>query len=350
MQKILFTGGGSAGHVIPNVALIEQLLSEGGCQLFYIGTDGIEKRLIAPWNIPFYTIICPKLIRGGGLAGFKNNVQIPFAFRRAVKQAERLLQEIRPDVVFSKGGYVALPVVIASKRLKIPCYAHESDFSMGLANKLSVKHCKRVFTSFPETAKACKRGQYSGSLIRRSILAPTKADARRKWGIPFDKKTVLIFGGGSGSARINESVRANLHTLCEKYVVIHVCGKGNVSPITAKNYYQREFIEDMGTAYACADVVISRAGSGTVFELMALKKPALFIPLEGQTRGDQLENAQYFTKRGLCYTLRQNRLQELVKTLDRLFADEPLKQRLAESCFPAGNDMVLQALRGERHG
>lgn len=350
MQKILFTGGGSAGHVVPNVALIEQLLSEGNCQPYYIGTDGIEKSLISPWKIPFATISCPKLIRGGGFAGFKKNIQIPFAFRRAVKEAENLLRNIQPDVIFSKGGYVALPVVVAGKRLKIPCYAHESDFSMGLANKLSTRYCKQIFTSFPETAKRCKRGLHSGSIIRRSVFSPSKAEARRKWNIPFDRKTVLVFGGGSGSARINESIRANLNALCEKYAVIHVCGKGNLSPVTRKNYYQTEFIEDMGTAYACADVVISRAGSGTVFELLALKKPAVLIPLEGQTRGDQLENAWYFTKRGLCYTLKQNRLQDLPKTLDKLFADEALKSRLAESNFSAGNAMILRALQSERRG
>lgn len=350
MQKILFTGGGSAGHVIPNIALIEQLLSEGDCQPYYIGTDGIEKRLIAPWHIPFYTITCPKLIRGGGFKGFKNNIKIPFAFRNAVKQAEKLIQELQPDVIFSKGGYVALPVVVAGARLKIPCYAHESDFSMGLANKLSARYCKNVFTSFPETAKRCKRGLHSGSLIRRSVFSPSKAEARRKWNIPFDRKTILVFGGGSGSARINECIRANLNKLCEKYAVIHVCGKGNLAPIVLKNYHQVEFIEDMGTAYACADVVVARAGSGTVFELMALKKPAIFIPLEGQTRGDQLENARYFTERGLCYTLRQNRLQELMKTIDKVFSDELLKTKLAESHFSAGNAMVLRALRGEYRG
>lgn len=348
MQKILFTGGGSAGHVIPNIALIEELLSAGNSRLFYIGTDGIEKNLIEAWQIPFYTVSCPKLIRGGGWAGLKNNLRLPRAFRQAVREAKAVLQQIQPDVIFSKGGYVALPVVIAGKKLKIPCYAHESDFSVGLANKLSAKHCKAVFTSFPETAKKCKRGIYSGSLIRRSVFAPSKAEARRKWGIGFHEKVVLVFGGGSGSTRINESVREHLKTLCEKYVLIHVCGKGNAAPTTLKNYYQREFIEDMGTAYACADLVVSRAGSGTVFELMALKKPAILIPLEGQTRGDQIENARYFTERGLCYTLRQNRLNELPKTIDKAFADERLFTRLAESNFSSGNATVLRALNGER--
>ncbi len=349
MQKILFTGGGSAGHVIPNLALIEELLSSGNTHLAYIGTDGIEKRLIEPWQIPFYTLSCPKLIRGGGWKGLKNNLQIPFAFRRAVKQAKAILEEIRPDVIFSKGGYVALPVVVAGKKLKIPCYAHESDFSMGLANTLSARYCKRLFTSFPETAKRCKRGVYSGSLIRRSVFAPSKAEARRKWGIGFQEKVILVFGGGSGSARLNEAVRTYLKPLLQKYVIIHVCGKGNLAPTTLKNYYQTEFIEDMGGAYACADLVISRAGSGAVFELIALKKPAILIPLEGQTRGDQMENAKYFTDRGLCYTLRQNRLDLLPKTIEKILQDTTLIQRLNESHYASGNATVLSALRSEQN-
>ena len=156
MKKILFTGGGSAGHVVPNIALIEQLLSEGGIEVGYMGTNGIEKDIVAPWKLPYYTIECPKLIRGGGFSALKKNFKIPVRFIKSVRQAKKGLKAFQPDAVFSKGGYVALPVVIAAKTLKIPCYAHESDFSAGLANKLSARFCKRVFTSFPETAKRLK--------------------------------------------------------------------------------------------------------------------------------------------------------------------------------------------------
>lgn len=348
MQKIVFTGGGSAGHVIPNIALIEELLSQGKCEPYYIGTNGIEKTLIAPWKIPYHEIACPKLIRGGGIKGLKNNLKIPFAFRLAVRQAKTVLSSIQPDVVFSKGGYVALPVVVAAKKLKIPCYAHESDFSVGLANKLSARYCKAVFTSFPETAKRIKHGIYSGSLIRRSVFAPSKAEARRKFGIGFKEKVVLIFGGGSGSAKINESVRKHLQTLCENYVVLHACGKGNVVESNVKNYRQMEFIEDMGTAYACADLIVARAGSGTVFEIVALKKPSLLIPLEGQTRGDQVENARYFSARGLCHVLRQNRLNELPQAIEKASLDGRMQTRLAESGYHSGNATVLRYLLGER--
>ena len=346
MKKILFTGGGSAGHVIPNIALMEELLSEGKTDVCYIGTSGIEKRLVSEWKIPFFEIDCPKLVRGGGWKGVKRNLTIPFAFHRAVKKAKQGLLAFQPDAVFSKGGYVALPVVTAAKKLKIPCFAHESDYSLGLANKLSARACRCVFTSFPETAKRLKkRGKYSGAPLRRSVLSASRAESRVRLGIAFDKTVVLIFGGGSGSQTINNAVRENLKTLTEKYVILHVCGKGNLVKCTMKNYLQFEYFSDMGIAYAAADAVVSRAGAGTVFEILALKKPALFIPLEGQTRGDQAENATYFKKQGLCHILRQTQLSSLPQAIESLLLDETLKARLYECDFGGGNANILREIR-----
>ena len=350
MKKILFTGGGSAGHVLPNVALIEEILSAGDADVCYIGTDGIEKKLIAEWKIPYYPIDCPKLVRGGGWKGFKRNLTIPTRFLRAVKQAKAGLQKFQPDVVFSKGGYVALPVVTACKKLKIPCYAHESDLSAGLANKISARFCKKVFTSFPDTASRFKNGEYSGAPIRRAILTATKAEARKAFDVPFERCVLLVFGGGSGSKTINDAVRENIRELTKDFFVFHICGAGNVVQSTLKNYRQFEFVADMGGAYACADYVLSRAGAGTVFEILALKKPALLIPLAGQTRGDQAENAAYFKKRGLCHVLKQNRLDELVTALQNLRLDDGLKARLQECDFPAGNAKLLRALYAETAG
>ncbi len=342
MKKILFTGGGSAGHVVPNIALIEELLSRGDTDVCYIGTDGIEKEVVAQWKIPYYEIACPKLVRGGGWKGLVRNLKIPRSFLRAVKEAKRGLKTFRPDAVFSKGGYVALPVVFAAKKLKIPCYSHESDFSPGLANKLLAGKCKAVFTSFPETAKKFRRGVYSGAPIKRSVFSATRAEARKQLNIPFGAKVVLVFGGGSGSAIINEAVRKHIKRLTERYVILHVCGKGNVVKSNVEGYIQKEFVSDMGTFYAASDVVVSRARAGTVFEVLALKKPAIFIPLEGQTRGDQIENAAYFEKRGLCYVLRQGQIEKLPERLEKIFADERLKARLQESGYSSGNEKILR--------
>ena len=344
MRKILFTGGGSAGHVMPNIALIEEILSLGKADVCYIGSSGIEKSIVSEWKIPFYEIACPKLVRGGGFAGLKKNLRIPAAFFRAVKQAEQGLKTFKPDVVFSKGGFVSLPVVFAAKRLKIPCFAHESDFSAGLANRISAGKCKTIFTSFPETAKKFRRGVYSGAPIRRAVFSSTRAEARKNLDVGFHETVVLVFGGGSGSELINQAVRKHLKTLTERYVILHVCGKGNVVKSSLKNYRQFEFVKDMGAFYAAADLVVSRAGAGAVFEILALKKPALLIPLEGQTRGDQLQNAEYFAKRGLCRILRQSSLSHLPEAIENVQKDERLTKRLNESEFQSGNERILQAL------
>ena len=347
MKKILFTGGGSAGHVVPNIALIEEILSSGNADVCYIGTSGIEKQIVSEWKVPYFEIECPKLIRGGGFAGLKKNLKIPAAFFRAVKQAKKGLQTFRPDVVFSKGGFVSLPVVIAARKLKIPCFAHESDFSIGLANKISSRFCKRVFTSFPETAKKIKRGKHSGAPIKRSVLSTTRAESRRNLGLNFHETVVLVFGGGSGSQTINHAVRKHLKTLTEQYTILHVCGKGNVVESNVKNYRQFEFVSDMGGAYAAADLVISRAGAGTVFEILALKKRAILIPLEGQTRGDQVENANYFARQGLCKVLRQSELDHLPMAIGNTLKDEALKVKLDECSFTSGNARILQELFSE---
>jgi UDP-N-acetylglucosamine--N-acetylmuramyl-(pentapeptide) pyrophosphoryl-undecaprenol N-acetylglucosamine transferase len=345
MKKILFTGGGSAGHVIPNLALIEELLSKGDIEVGYMGTNGIEKRLVSEWNIPFYKIECPKLIRGKSWNTLRRNLHIPAEFHRAKKQALEGLKHFQPDVVFSKGGYVALPVVWAAKKLNIPCFSHESDFSAGLANRLMARKCKFVFTSFPETAKHIPHGKYSGAPLRRSLFHATRADARKYFSIPFHSKVLLVFGGGSGSEPINKALRKHLKLLTETYFILHVCGEGNIVECNLKNYLQFEFIADMGMAYACADLVISRAGAGTVFEILALKKPSLLIPLEGQTRGDQIENAAYFEHKGLCHVLRQDRLLSLPQAINEAFSDEEMKQRLQENAFQSGNDRILSELK-----
>ena len=344
MKKILFTGGGSAGHVLPNLALIEELLSAGDVDVCYMGTDGIEKRIVSAYKLPYYQIECPKLVRGG-ISAIKENIKIPTAFLRAEKQALAGLRIFQPDVVFSKGGYVALPVIFAAKKLKIPCFAHESDYSAGLANRISAGKCEQIFTSFPETASTIKHGKYSGAPLRRSLFQAQKAESRKKFHIPLSARVVLVFGGGSGSEAINSALRKHLKTLTEKYCILHVCGKGNIIESNVKNYHQFEFIADMGAAYACADVVIARAGAGTIFEILALKKPALLIPLEGQTRGDQIENAEYFRKKGLCNVLRQNQLDELPNAIERLFSDETLKRNLLECNYGCGNEMILRELR-----
>ncbi len=346
MKKIVFTGGGSAGHVLPNVALIRELQKDG-LDLYYFGTNGIERNLIAQTKIPFYSFSAPKLKRGFGIEEWKNNLALPKRFFAAVKQAKEGLETVQPDLVFSKGGYVALPVIFAAAKLGIPCLTHESDLSPGLANRLAKNKCVKVLTAFPETAELFKNGEYCGQPIRAELFGKSRAAARRALADGTARRVVLIFGGGSGSAAINEAVRKAAPELTKKYYVLHVCGKNNALQSRVSHYRQFEFIEDMGMAYAAADVVVCRSGAGAAFECLALKKPTVFVPLEGQTRGDQWENAEYFVKRGLCYLLPQKRLGNLCEAVDKAISDDTLREKLLTSNYSSGTQAVLQAIRQE---
>lgn len=344
MKKILFTGGGSAGHVVPNVALIKELLKTGEADLFYMGTDGIEKGIISKLSIPYAQIACPKLVRGGIKSAFKN-LSIPTAFQRAKKEALEKLKEIKPDLVFSKGGYVSLPVVFAARKLGIPCLTHESDYSIGLANKLIAPKCEYVLTAFPETAKKLKNGKYCGSLIKKSLFLGDRKSARARFHFTDGKKVLLVFGGGSGSQKINEAVRKNILALTEEFNVLHICGKGQTLESNIARYRQEEYLDDMSAAYAAADVVLCRAGAGTIFELLALKKTAVLVPLSGQTRGDQKENAEYFEKKGLCKVLQEEALDMLVPVLKEAACDTDIKTALSINRYENGTDNALREIR-----
>lgn len=341
MKKILFTGGGSAGHVIPNLAIIDEILAKGKLDVCYMGTDGIEKTLLATHKIPYYEISCPKLVRKGGVAAWWKNAKIPFALFRAVKQAETGLKLLQPDLVFSKGGYVSLPVVYAARRLRIPCLTHESDLSAGLANRLAAKKCHLVLTSFPETAERFQNGKYVGAPLRRALFTADRERARKEYGISPNEKVLLVLGGGSGSTAINNAVRSHLQELTKFCTVLHICGKGNRVQSNVKKYRQEEFIADMGGAYACADLVLSRAGAGALFEIVALQKPAVLVPLARASRGDQIENAEYFRKKGLCRVLPQDALDRLVIELRSAFADKELALRLQEHVEKNGTEHIL---------
>ena len=345
MHKIVFTGGGSAGHTIPNAAIIEELKKNGTFDLYYVGTNGIERELISPLKIPYKVISAPKLKRGINFQSIKNNLAIPAKLLSAVRQAKNALNEIQPDLVFSKGGYVSLPVVYAAAKLHVPCIAHESDLSPGLANRLTQGKCKRVLTAFPETADAFSNGVYCGQPLRASLFGRSKSAAKKMLADGTKRKVILAFGGGSGSAALNNAIRKCAPELTKRHFLIHVCGKGNALESRLENYRQYPFITDMGAAYAAADLIISRAGAGAVFESIALKKPAVFIPLEGQTRGDQKENAEYFLKQGLCYVLPQSRLDDLRPIIEDALADQQLKERLLTAPYNSGTAAAIQAIQ-----
>lgn len=338
MKYLIFCGGGSAGHVIPNLAIINEL--KYSHKIAYLGTGGIEKSIIKEAEIPFFQVDCPKLVRSFCAENFK----LPSLLSKAKKEAQSVLEREKPDLVFSKGGYASYPAVWAAHKLKIPVFTHESDLSPGLCTKMIAKKCKYVLTSFPETASLFPNGKCVGSPMRKELFRGDRQRALRKYSLNELKPILLVLGGGSGSKAINDALRAHLDEILKEFSILHLCGKGNlISP--REGYIEREFESDMGSAYAASDYVLCRAGSNTVFETIALKKPALFVPLEKSSRGDQLQNALYFEKRGLCRILREGELSSLPEALQELKKDDVLKFSLSSCEIQSGTPKILDLIR-----
>jgi UDP-N-acetylglucosamine--N-acetylmuramyl-(pentapeptide) pyrophosphoryl-undecaprenol N-acetylglucosamine transferase len=313
MATIILTGGGTAGHCTPNLALLPYLKNNFN-NIVYVGSkNGIERSLAEQAKLPYYSIPCAKLNR----TDFKSNLTMPLKVISGIIAAGNIIDKIKPDVIFSKGGYVAVPVVIAASKRKIPIILHESDFSLGLANKICAKYSKKVLTSFPETAITVKNGEHVGSPIRSSIFNADKKTALKSFGFTGQKPIILITGGSQGAKVINDAVRTALPNLLLKYDILHICGKNNLLPEkTPKGYFQTEYLNNIENAFAVASVCVSRAGSNTLFEILNLKIPTLLIPLpKGVSRGDQILNAEYFQKLGLAHVLYQNALTESSLTL-----------------------------------
>ena len=310
MKRIVLTGGGTAGHVTPNIALLPRL-SELGYDVHYIGSyNGIEKTLIEACGVPYYGISSGKLRRYFDLKNFSD----PFKVLKGFSEASRLLKKLKPDVVFSKGGFVSVPVVLAAKKRRIPVIIHESDMTPGLANKLSLPAASKACCNFPETLEHLpkEKAVLTGSPIRKELLEGSREKALKFTGLSGKKPTLLIIGGSLGSAVVNEAVRSILPELLKHFEIIHLCGKGKLDQtLTAMNgYVQYEYIsEELKDLFALADIVISRAGANSICEFLALRKPALLIPLSAAaSRGDQILNARSFEKQGYASVLEEEAL------------------------------------------
>ena len=280
MKHIVLTGGGTAGHVTPNIALIARLKEEG-YKISYIGSyTGIEKTLIEEQGIPYYGISSGKLRRYFDLKNFTD----PFRVLKGFGEARKLLKKLQPDIVFSKGGFVSVPVVVAAGRLKIPTIIHESDMTPGLANKLCIPSAVKVCCNFPETKSHLPEGKavVTGTPIRQELLSGDPQKGRDFTGFTSDKPVILIIGGSLGAQAVNTAVRNILPQLLPEFQVVHLCGKGkkDESLTGLTGYVQYEYIEkELADLFAMADIVISRAGANAICELQALKKPNLLIPL-----------------------------------------------------------------------
>lgn len=316
-KTIVLTGGGTAGHVCPNINLSTELKKYFD-KIVYIGTsNGIENKLIkTQTDYEYYSISAVKFTRKNLL----KNISLPFKLSKSISEAKKILKKVNPSIIFSKGGYVSLPVVIASHKLKIPVISHESDISMGLANKVASKYSNLVCTNFEVTAKNNKKCIYTGSPLPISQL--TKQEARIKLGIETTKPILLVTGGSQGAKAINDVIYKSLDQLTKNYYIIHLVGKGNYNKkIKSKDYKQIEFSNDIWTIFKASDFAISRAGANTISELLANKIPTIFIPLpKGISRGDQVDNSKYLEKLGVAKVIYQNELtpEKLQNTLKNL--------------------------------
>ena len=346
MKTIIFTGGGTAGHVMPNLALMDRL-DKSEWAIHYIGTEkGIEHELLAQRpEVVYHAIAWGKLRRYFSWKNFTD----PFRVVKGYFQSRQIMKTVKPDVLFSKGGYVSVPVVMAAKG-KCPVLCHESDYSPGLANRIASKFADTVCTTVADTVSKVPAGKgvHTGTPIRAALFEGSRERGLAFAGLTGEKPVLLVVGGSTGARAVNEAVEAALDELLKTFDVVHLCGQGKADDTALRPGYVRfEYVnKEMADVLAAADVVVSRAGANAVFELLALKKPAVLIPLPLEaSRGDQILNAKYFEKNGYAVHLPQAEAtpEKLVKTVLALYSD---RQRYMDAMAAApGADGTENILR-----
>ena len=336
-MNIVLTGGGSAGHIIPNLALVKELKKHFD-NIYYIGSNKEnEKKLAEQYGIEYFAITPPKLIRKFTL----KNLTIPFKLIKSINDCKKLLKSLNVDVIFSKGGYISLPVVMAGHKLGIKVLIHESDTSLGLANKICSRYCDKIFTTFPIYSKSNKIIQ-TGTPIREEFLNPP----HKQNFFQNNKKTILVVGGSQGSKTINEFIYQNIDELTKNYNIIHLCGINKLKQIKNDSYLQIEFSNEMPLLINSSDIVLTRGGSNALFEILAIGKPMIIVPLtKKESRGEQIENAKFFTQHNLgCYMpiLEINSFINLVeKQLNKTNQIQTLKNK---NTYLQGNENVVKEI------
>ena len=354
-KKIVLTGGGTAGHVTPNIALLPSL-REAGYEIQYIGSlSGIEKKLMEDRGIPYFGIETGKLRRYFDPKNFSD----PFRVIRGYNEARKFLKEYKPDVLFSKGGYVSVPVVRAAASLHIPCIIHESDMTPGLANKICITAAKKVCCNFPETLEKLPpdKAVLTGTPIRDELLHGSRSKGLEICGFDGAKPVLLVIGGSLGASSVNQTIRDNLDALLAHFDIIHICGKDKVDnlKLTIPGYKQFEFVkEELCHLFAAADIVVSRAGANAICELLALHKPAILVPLPAtSSRGDQILNAASFEKQGYSMVVQDDefpdKILDAVKELyeNREKYTEAMKQSSQINAIPIIMDLINRAAEGK---
>ncbi len=322
-KKIILTGGGTAGHVTPNMALIPELKKKG-YEIKYVGSyNGIEKKLIEEMGVDYEGISSGKLRRYFSMQNFTD----PFRVLKGFKEAKKIMKSYSPDIVFSKGGFVSVPVVLAAKKYKIPVIIHESDMTPGLANKIAMKGASVICHNFPETADSLPEGKavLTGSPIREELRHGNKEAGLKFCGFDSSKPVIMVMGGSLGAVAVNNAIREALDELLPKYQIIHLCGKGKLdeSLNNTKGYKQFEYVKaELTNLFATADVIVSRAGANAICEIAALKKPNILIPLSrNASRGDQILNANSFKKQGFSEVIEEEDVtkESLVKLINQVY-------------------------------
>ncbi len=351
MKKIVLTGGGTAGHVTPNLALIDELKSSD-YDISYIGRKEkdktiIEKELCENLNIPYYGISSGKLRRYLSIENLKDSLRV----LKGVTDARTTLKKLKPDIVFSKGGFVTAPVIFAAKTLKIPVVIHESDLTPGLANKLSMNNAEVILTSFEETLNYLPKdkGIVTGPPIRRELLNGDISIAKSLCNFKEEKPVLLIIGGSTGAKKINEAILGSVNELTKKFNIIHIVGNGNLTETKLSGYYQVEYLKSqLKDCLKYADIVISRAGSNSIFELLSLNKPHILIPLpKSVSRGDQIDNAKSFEQKGYSVVVDEETLTAdiLLSSVDNLYKNkEKYIDTMKKSNFTNGIDKVIEQI------
>ncbi|CAM5180202.1 UDP-N-acetylglucosamine--N-acetylmuramyl-(pentapeptide) pyrophosphoryl-undecaprenol N-acetylglucosamine transferase OS=Ureibacillus acetophenoni OX=614649 GN=murG PE=3 SV=1 [Ureibacillus acetophenoni] len=350
-KSIILTGGGTAGHVSLNQAIIPSLLKEG-YDVHYIGShDGIEKELITGSfpDVPYHGISSGKLRRYFSMKNFTD----PFKVLAGILQAQSIIRKVKPTMIFSKGGFVSVPVVIAAKMAKIPVVIHESDVTPGLANKIALPFASHVFTIFEDTLKylPSEKATCTGSIVRQELFEGKKDRGLRKCGFEDDKQVLLVMGGSQGSVVLNNALRSNLPELLVNFNIIHLCGKGNVDQTltSLKGYKQFDYVtNDLSDLLHASDYIVSRAGSNSIYEFLALKKPMLLIPLSAaKSRGDQILNANIFEKQGFALVLQEEELTKntFLKSIQRLVDQNPkIIQSMTNAESPKTPDEMVKLI------
>ncbi len=323
MAKVLLTGGGTAGHVTPNIALLPTL-KQLGYEVKYIGSyDGIEKKLIEEQQVDYFGISSGKLRRYLSVKNFTD----PFRVIKGYSEAKQFVREYKPDVLFSKGGFVSVPVILAAKKYKVPIIIHESDMTPGLANKISIPYASKICHNFPETKEYLPKGKsiLTGSPIRSELLSGNKILGLDMCGFTANKPIIMIIGGSLGAQSVNNVIRKSLDILLKDYQIVHLCGKDKMdeSLNNIEGYKQFEYVKnELKNLFAMSDIIISRAGANAICEIQALKKPSILLPLSAKaSRGDQILNAKSFEKQGFSEVILDENLTKelLIETVNKVY-------------------------------